>query len=162
MRIKNSFQRAEIHGLSKKVHKLIHSESELTNRKLKKIEKWLERRALFIAFIKDEVIGCVAKDKIDGNFYEITSWFVEKRYRGRGIGKRLLQEAIKEKNMNYVISTFQKKAVKKITKLGFKKTYFSDLPLKIAVRYVMKKNVSSILKHVLKSRSSLMIYHADK
>jgi N-acetylglutamate synthase-like GNAT family acetyltransferase len=161
MRIENLFHESEINTLSNTVFRLIRSEPELTERNPKEIKRWMQRGHLHVVFANGHVIGFIAKDGLDGEYDEILSWFVKKRFRGKGIGKKLLRKVVEGKNRKYLMSTFQKKVADLVTRFGFKKTQVAKLPLKVAIKYVMKKRLSSIMKHSFQTRSTLMMYDAD-
>lgn len=161
MLIRNKFQKKEIDRLSSQVFHLIKNEPKLTNRSLGKIINWMENGFLYIALSGDRVLGFIASEEITDKFHEVKSLLVKKEYRKKGLGDKLMKEAVKEKELNYLISTFQERIVKKAAKLGFKKASFKKLPLKTSLTYILKKNMSSVLKHGFKKRSFLLIKHAS-
>jgi ribosomal protein S18 acetylase RimI-like enzyme len=52
--------------------------------------------AFIIAKDNDKVIGCVGLKKLDGNICEMKRLFVNDIYRGKGIGKRLVEKIMEE------------------------------------------------------------------
>ena len=161
MRIRSSFHESEIHKISNAVFRLIRSEPELTERKLKEIKMWMRRGYLHVIFKNEDVIGFIGKDRLDDEYDEILSWFIKKRYRGKGMGGKLLRRVVEGKKRKYLVSTFQKKVMDAVTRYGFRKTRVAKLPLRVAIKYVMKKRLSSIMKHSFHTRSTLMIYDTD-
>ena len=58
--------------------------------------------AFIIAKDNDKVIGCVGLKKLDDNICEMKRLFVNDIYRGKGVGKRLVEKIIEEaKDKNY-------------------------------------------------------------
>lgn len=161
MLIRNKFQKRKVDRLSKQVFHLIKNEPKLTNRSLGEITKWIEGDSLHIALEGDQILGFIAREKITNNFYEVKSLLVRKEYRRKGLGDKLMEEAVKEKEVNYLISTFQEKIVRKAAKLRFKKTSFIKLPLIISLTYISTKKLGSVLKHGFKKKSYLLVKYAS-
>jgi predicted GNAT family acetyltransferase len=60
-------------------------------------EKYIEPNGIFIiAKDKDNVIGCVGLKKLDENICEMKRLFVNDKYKGKGIGKKLVEIIIEE------------------------------------------------------------------
>lgn len=157
MSIKNSFKNEEINQLSSQIFRLIKSEPKLTNRNFKKIKKWLENGCLLVALENNQVKGFIAKEKVVGSFYVLNSWFVKKKYRWKGLGEKLINQAIKDKRKNYLASIFENKTVERLKKFGFRKTSLTKLPTRVLLKLALNWNLNSILKHLFQTRSTFLI-----
>ena len=66
-------------------------------------QKYKEPNGIFIiAKDKDNVVGCVGMRKLDEKICEMKRLFVNDNYKGKGIGKKLIERIIEEaiaKNM---------------------------------------------------------------
>jgi len=51
---------------------------------------------IYLAYIGPEAVGCCALERMDGDVYELSKMAVTPRLRGQGIGRRLLEYAIRE------------------------------------------------------------------
>lgn len=152
MRIKNSFDEREISFLAGQIYCLIKKEPGLSNRNLSKIKNWLRKGYLFVALENNQVMGFIAREKLTGNFYKLKSWFVNRKLRGKDLGKKLFIEAIKDKNINYLAFTFQGKIVKKLQKFGFEKIYLRKLPINVLLKLAIDWEFSSLFKHLFKHK----------
>ena len=161
MLIRNKFQKREYDTLSSQIFHLIRNEPKLTNRSLGEIIKWMDSGFLHIALNGNHILGFIASEKITSNFYEVKSLLVKKRYRGKGLGDKLMKNAVREERMNYIISTFQERIVEKAIGLGFREISFIELPLKTFLRYMSTKNLRSVLKHGFKKRSYLLVKYVN-
>lgn len=81
-----------------------------------------DNQKCWFAFAKTRLVGAITiKDK--GVEYEITGFYVDSRYQGQGIGKRLWNKALEiTKNKDIVLDlyTHNKKAINIYKKRGFK------------------------------------------
>ncbi|WP_274373875.1 MULTISPECIES: GNAT family N-acetyltransferase [Synergistales] len=60
-------------------------------------------RAFLVAKVDNMAIGCVGLRKIDNDTCEMKRLYVSNEYKGKGIGKALVEKIImKAKNMNYI------------------------------------------------------------
>lgn len=104
----------------------------------------------FVAIVDDKVIGVIFCEDVSENWCDI-GVFVARKYRGRGIGKKLLLTLIENSKNNLQVDIFAKNLSKKLYKaVGFiesgkeyeyhfdKKTY---LPVQKLV-YINPKNVN--------------------
>jgi ribosomal protein S18 acetylase RimI-like enzyme len=60
---------------------------------------------IMVAFIDEEAVGCIAIREIENNICEMKRLYVKSKYRGVGMGKKLVDESIKkakEKGYKYM------------------------------------------------------------
>lgn len=116
--------------LGKRIGKKI-KKKELKKEKFKKNEI----KNIFVAVDGKDVIalasfsGKIHDDELFGRHFELEHFFVDKRYRNRGIGKKLFAEIVKvakTKKANIMTETpiYNKKIIGIYKKLGFKPVEF--------------------------------------
>ena len=92
---------------------------------LPKWENFEDYVMFYIAENKKEIIGTIALKKIDKNWVKLKRMYVKEDYQKKGIGKKLLEKALKlAKNKNYkkvILTTYpkMKNAVEFYKKQGF-------------------------------------------
>ncbi|CAL1519202.1 GNAT family N-acetyltransferase [Chitinophaga sp. MM2321] len=96
--------------------------------------------ALFLAKVDGQVAGCVAVRSFDNSTAEMKRLFVKDTFKGRGVGKALASEAIREsKKMGYkriLLDTLahMRPAIELYTSLGFQPiAAYYDNPISSAV-----------------------------
>ncbi len=62
----------------------------------KLIQEYIERGYCFMAYMNEELVGVFVLIQTDSEIYEIVNIVVKEEYQGRGVGKKLIQEAIDE------------------------------------------------------------------
>lgn len=158
MQITNKIPREKIEEVASYIHKHILTAPELTNRRLKNIQKLLQRDDIFVYFDNSgNPIGFIIREKLWWNLWEIKSWYIEKSYRGQHLAMDLLKASTVDKTLNYFAATFQTKVVKATESIGFNLTPLSKLPAWISIQYILSRNVLSILKHLAKEKSSFVL-----
>jgi putative acetyltransferase len=81
---------------------------------------------LFLAFDRNEAVGCVAIRKLEDGICEMKRLYVRPSHRGQGVGRRLAETAIEEaRNMGYEKMRLDslasmKEAVRLYRSLGFR------------------------------------------
>lgn len=84
--------------------------------------------ALLLASSNNRIAGCVALRKIDASTCEMKRLYVRPEYRGKGLGKQLVVEVIKEaRKIGYTLMKLDTipsmaEAIKLYESLGFKRT----------------------------------------
>jgi hypothetical protein len=158
MVIKNKFYSKDIDYISQQIYIAIQKEKNLTKRPLEYIKKGLKIGIFYIALEKsDQVIGFIIKEKLISNYYEIKSWYIIPNKRYCGIGNRLINFALSDKNCYYLSVTFQSKMIDILGHYGFKQISLLYLPTNVLIRYLTTRNWFSILTHIFIKRSYLMI-----
>lgn len=160
MLFKNSFSEKAIEDLSNQVYFLIKGEPKLTNRSRREIIGWMKNHSLHLALEDGQVRGFIVREKMTENFYEIKSLFVKDDYREVGLGGKLLRRAVKDESKNYLSVTFQERIVRKVTEVGYKRASFADLPLGVSIKYLIGRNLNSVLRHLFKAKSTLLVKNA--
>jgi N-acetylglutamate synthase-like GNAT family acetyltransferase len=102
-------------------------------------------------------IGFLLSHELSDDCVELQSLWVDKRYRNRGIAKRLIVNVTQKKNKKYIIGLVQSFLSLELIKLGFRKVDASFIPLRVLFRYVMRKSFIEIFNFIKKSESALYI-----
>lgn len=85
----------------------------------KMVESYINNSDIYIAFVREKVVGEYVLTKIDDSTIELKNIAVDEKYQGKGIGKQLVLDAIKK----------AKEAGFKIIEVGTGNSSFSQLGL---------------------------------
>ena len=158
MDIKNKFTKEDSKRLSKQITLLISQEDSLTNRGIKEIEGLIRNNSFFVALgAENKIKGFIVKEKLIQNYYEIKCWYVVPSFRKKGLAIQLLNSAVKDNGHNYIGVTFQDKIVQKVGSFGFKPTSLVKLPPGVLLAYIFTRRPASILKHLFRRKSILLL-----
>ncbi|MBO3798039.1 MAG: GNAT family N-acetyltransferase [Thermoproteota archaeon] len=98
----------------------------LTNIQLVKMLSQLESFKMFVAEVNGEIVGCIHSTSYIYDCGYIGGLLVHKDFRGKGVGRRLLNAALNSLKTRYVYLFVEEKntiAVRLVEKTGFKKIY---------------------------------------
>jgi len=158
LKIKNKFTSSEIDYISGKIFTAIQKEKRLTNRPLEYIKKSLKSGFFFVAVEKgNHVTGFIIKEKLFSDYYEIKSWYISPGKRNSGSGSKLMNSALSDKSIKYLCVTFQPKVTDILKHYGFKQISLNQLPMNLLIKYVITRNLISVIRHVFVKKSYLMI-----
>lgn len=157
MVIQNSFPKKDHSKIAQEVHDMILAEKRLTPRSYNNIKRLIGENSVYVAQENNQNIGCIIKEHLADHIYELKSLYVIPKKRRHGVGNALLKISINQKSHIYLASTFYPEIVSALQRYGFTIIQIYDLPFPIIVRYIMTRSWKSILKHLLKQKSYLLI-----
>lgn len=161
MEIKNRFNELELKEIAQQIHDTIESEQLLTSRTLASIRGLLRANNCYISLEKNDILGFISQKNISDQVVELQSWYVVPSRRNQKIGSKLLQKAINDTTKVYLASTFSPKIAETLHEFGFIYTKLHKLPLHIALKYLSERRITSVIKHLFKTKSYLLIKNAN-
>lgn len=157
MVIRNEFTNQEIGNLTEQLYDFIKSEQQLTDRKKSNIKTLIEKKSFYIAMEDNKVCGFIAKEYLAHNYYELKCWYVIPSHRSTGLSIELIKQSTSDTTHIYLGVTFQKDIIDKLAPYGFKHINLLHLPLSVLWKYIATRSWKSILKHLFKNKSYLLI-----
>lgn len=157
MIIKNIFSQNLQNLLADEIYSLIKKDGGLAVRDLVYLRKKIAEGGIFIAFEKNKITGFIIKEKLPGNYRELRSWLVVPQKRGEGVGRKLLDLTVQEKNKIYLLASFNIKAVRVAKSVGFEEVALFKLTPKILMYYLLTRKPHSYLRHIFKEKSVILI-----
>jgi len=86
----------------------------------------------FVALLGGKVVGTCGHKVWNGGLTEVISWVSEKRYRGQGIGSKLLDRCLKEiKSHGFTVIFTLTVEVERFERRGFRRVDIRSFPAKI-------------------------------
>src|SRR5580765_573557 len=115
-------RQATVHDVSR-ISEIINSHAELGRMLFKSYAQLYEDLRDFAVFEEDgKVLGCCALTIIWADLAEVRSLAVDDRYRGRGIGRRLVEWSVEEA---------RRLGINRIMSLTYEQTFFEKLDFSV-------------------------------
>jgi N-acetylglutamate synthase-like GNAT family acetyltransferase len=158
MDIKTFFSDKERNNIAFQIYSYIYTEPKLTRRSISYIKAMLRSNSVFVLCNKNNMVKAfIIKERLWQNFYEIKSLYIAPSYRGNGVAAKLITKAIANIDHRYLSVTFDQRIAKMLISYKFKTTTLLSLPGPLLFRYITTRRLSSVIKHLFKKRSILLI-----
>ncbi len=158
MTILDKFDARQIENIVNEIYAIIIKEPNLTPRSKKWIKKRIREGGLIASMSGNgPVSGFIFREHIWGDYYEIKSWYCRPEDRGRGLAHELFRKAIAIPGKKYISVTFFYSMTEKLRRYGYEITYYYQLPLMVTIIFLLKRPLPSVLRHLFKRKSYLVI-----
>ena len=143
-----------------KIFGMIKNEENLSFRKIKSIEKYLDKEQIYLVFKNNTFIGFLFYEKLSKQLIELHGLYLRKEYRGKGYADKIMKHATKNKNFSYLGATFIKKIQKMLLNHHFNKIKFSDLTWQEKINFIKPRlklyRLKEVFRHSKKANLILM------